>query len=162
MLCSQKELGLGEEESGIWILPPDTEVGLPLAEALKIDDVVLDVSITPNRGDCLSTIGIAREVAAICNSSLHYPVVSLTEEGPPIESLTSVIVDDPIGCPRYAARVVEGITIAPSPAWLRERLETVGVRPINNIVDVTNYVMMELGQPLHALGDVERAIETIR
>lgn len=150
MLCSQKELGLGEDASGIWLLPPETDIGVPLAEALRIDDVILDVSITPNRGDCLSIVGIAREVAAICGSSLHYPEITLVENGPPIESLTSVTIDDQVGCPRYAARIVEGITIAPSPLWLCERLEAVGVRPINNIVDVTNYVMMELGQPLHA------------
>lgn len=150
MLCSQKELGLGDDASGLWLLAEQTPVGVPLTEALGLEDELLDISITPNRGDCLSLIGIAREVAAICGEPLRYPEINLREEGPPVGELTSVTVDDPVGCPRYAARVVRGITVAPSPAWLRNRLEAVGLRSINNVVDVTNYVLMELGQPLHA------------
>jgi phenylalanyl-tRNA synthetase beta chain len=150
MLCSQKELALGEDASGIWILPPQTPVGSPLSEVLGIEDVIIELSVTPNRGDCLSILGIAREVSAIAGSPLRYPPISLQENGPPVETLASVAIDDPAGCPRYAARVVQGVTIGPSPAWLKERLEAVGIRSINNIVDVTNFILMEMGQPLHA------------
>jgi phenylalanyl-tRNA synthetase beta chain len=158
MLCSQKELGLGEDVSGIWILPEATPVGIPVREALSIDDQIIDIAVTPNRSDCLSIVGIGREVAAICKSPLRYPVISILEAGPDITALSSVTVDDPGGCPRYAARIVQGITVGPSPEWLRRRLETVGLRSINNIVDVTNYVLMEMGQPLHAF-DFERLRE---
>ncbi len=150
MLCSQKELGLSEDHSGIWILPEDTPAGIPLDEALGIKDVLMDVGITPNRGDCLSLIGIAREVAALYKTLARYPASTVEETGPPVDSLTSVTIDDPKGCPRYAARVIRGVKIGPSPDWLKNRVEAVGVRSINNIVDVTNFVMMELGQPLHA------------
>ena len=150
MLCSQKELGLGEDHSGIWILPADTPVGVPLDEALGIRDVLMEVGITPNRGDCLSVVGIAREVAALCKTSVKYASIAVDETGPAIDTLTSVTLDDPAGCPRYTARVIQGVKTGPSPEWLKDRLEAVGVRSINNIVDVTNYVMMELGQPLHA------------
>jgi len=158
MLCSQKELGTGEDAGGIWLLPPETPVGAPLAAALGMEDVILEVGITPNRGDCLSILGIAREVAAISNSSLRYPAISVHETGPNVDTLSSVTVDDPVGCPRYAARIVEGVTVGPSPAWLRERLEAVGLRSINNIVDITNYILLEMGQPLHAF-DFERLRE---
>jgi len=150
MLCSQKELGLGEDHSGIWILPADTPAGVPLDEALGIRDVLMEVGITPNRGDCLSVVGIAREVAALCKTSVKYASIAVDETGPAIDTLTSVTLDDPSGCPRYTARVIQGLKTGPSPEWLKDRLEAVGVRSINNIVDVTNYVMMELGQPLHA------------
>jgi phenylalanyl-tRNA synthetase beta chain len=150
MLCSQVELELGEDGSGIWVLPESTPLGIPLAEALGIEGVILEISITPNRGDCLSVLGIAREVAAICGSKIRIPDVGFQETGPSISELTSVQVEDPVGCPRYTARVVEGVTISPSPEWMRRRLEDAGLRSINNIVDVTNYVLLELGQPLHA------------
>jgi phenylalanyl-tRNA synthetase beta chain len=158
MLCSRRELGLGEDASGIWLLPPDTRVGVPLADALGIDDTVMDISITPNRSDCLSVVGIAREVAAICGLGLHYPTVICDETGPRADSLGGVTIDDPMGCPRYAARILEGVRIGPSPEWLQTCLASAGVRSINNIVDVTNYVMMELGQPLHAF-DFDRLAE---
>ncbi|MFP5213912.1 MAG: phenylalanine--tRNA ligase subunit beta [Acidobacteriota bacterium] len=150
MLCSQKELGVGEDADGIWLLPAETQVGVPLSEAINADDMLIEIGITPNRGDCLSMIGVAREVSAICSSPLRYPDVTHPENGTSIESLSSVTIDDPVGCPRYAARIVKGVTIGPSPEWLREALSAVGIRSINNIVDVTNFVMMELGQPLHA------------
>ena len=150
MLCSEKELGLGEDHSGIWLLPADTPVGVPLDEALGIRDVLMEVGITPNRGDCLSVVGIAREVAALCKTSVKYPSIAVDETGPPVDTLTSVTVDDPEGCPRYSARVIQGVKTGPSPEWLKNRVEALGIRSINNIVDVTNYVMMELGQPLHA------------
>ncbi len=150
MICSQMELELGDDADGIWILPDGTPVGVPLDEALGIQRVVLEISITPNRGDCLSVLGIAREVAAICGTRVAAPANALDETGRSIEELTSVRVDDAMGCPRYSARIVEGVTIAPSPEWMRRRLEDAGLRAINNVVDVTNYVLLELGQPLHA------------
>ncbi len=150
MLCSQTELELGEDADGIWVLPDATRLGVPLDEALDIQGIVLEISITPNRGDCLSVLGIAREVAAICGTPVAPPASELEETGRPIGELTSVTVDDPVGCPRYSARIVEGVTIAPSPEWMRRRLEDAGLRAINNIVDVTNYVLVESGQPLHA------------
>ncbi len=158
MLCSQKELGLGEDASGIWLLPEATPVGISVREALGIEDQIIDVAVTPNRSDCLSILGIAREVAAIGEVPLRYPAISFVEMGPDINSLSSVTIDNPEGCPRYAARIVQGITVGPSPQWLRDRLEAVGLRSINNIVDVTNYVLMEMGQPLHAF-DFDRLRE---
>ncbi|MHC1741466.1 MAG: phenylalanine--tRNA ligase subunit beta [Syntrophobacteraceae bacterium] len=150
MLCSQIELGLGDDASGIWVLGSDTPIGARLSTALGLDAVRIEIGVTPNRGDCLSHIGVAREVSAICQQPVRYPDCSMQETGPAVSSLAAVAIDDPVGCPRYSARVIEGVRIGPSPEWLRKRLEAVGVRSINNIVDVTNYVMMELGQPLHA------------
>lgn len=150
MLCSGKELALTEDASGLWILPDSIPLGIPLDEALGIDDFILDISVTPNRGDCLSVIGIAREVAAIYGVAVRYPDTSLVEEGPPVESVARVDIEDPEKCPRYAARVIFGVEIGESPEWMKDRLESAGIRSINNIVDVTNYVMLEMGQPLHA------------
>jgi len=150
MICSASELGLGEDASGIMVLDSNLHLGTPLAEALELDDLIYYVGITPNRADCLAVVGIAREVAALFGKKWSPPTISLKETGPPVESLSSVTIEDPDLCPRYAARIVQNIKIKPSPLWLRQRLEAQGVRAINNIVDVTNYVMMELGQPLHA------------
>ena len=150
MLCSEQELGIGDDASGVMILPHDLAVGLDLAEALNLKDMVLDIVITPNRSDCLSIIGIAREIAAITRSTLRYPDTAVAENEGDIKSVTAVAILDPDLCPRYSARIIKDITIKPSPLWMRQRLEAVGLRAINNIVDVTNYVMMELGQPLHA------------
>ena len=150
MLCSEQELGIGDDASGIMILPDDLAIGLDLAEALNLKDMVLDIGITPNRSDCLSIIGIAREIAAITGTMLKYPDTMVPETEKDIRSITSVDILDPDLCPRYSARVIKDVTIKPSPLWMRQRLEAVGIRAINNIVDVTNYVMMELGQPLHA------------
>jgi phenylalanyl-tRNA synthetase beta chain len=150
MLCSRRELGLGDDADGIWLLPAETPVGVTLQEALGGEDTILDVSVTPNRSDCLSMIGMAREVAAICGKTLTYPTITLEENGAAVDSLGAVTIEDAVRCPRYAARILEGVTIGPSPAWLCECLEAVGLRSINNIVDVTNYVLMEMGQPLHA------------
>jgi len=158
MLCSQRELGLGEDAGGLWELPQDTPPGVPLRQALGLDDEVLDIAVTPNRSDCLSILGVAREVAAICQKPLRYPQIALAETGPPIDDICSVTIDDPQGCPRYAARIVRNVRVGPSPAWLRTRLEAVGLRPINNLVDITNYILMELGQPLHAF-DLNRLRE---
>ena len=150
MICSESELGLGEEASGIMVLDANLQLGAPLAEALELNDLIYHIGVTPNRGDCLSVVGIAREVAALFGERWSPPRVNLKETGPPVESLSSVTIEDADLCPRYAARIVRNIKIKPSPLWIRQRLEAQGVRAINNIVDVTNYVMMELGQPLHA------------
>lgn len=150
MLCSEKELGLAEESAGIMVLPPAAPLGVPLFEALGMKDTIFEIGLTPNRADCLSVIGIAREIAAKLGTKVSYPGQEVVETGAPITDIASVVVEDPHLCPRYAARHVSGCTTAPSPQWLAERLKAVGMRPINNVVDVTNYVLMEYGHPLHA------------
>jgi phenylalanyl-tRNA synthetase beta chain len=150
MLCSEEELGIGDDNTGIMVLSPDLSLGMDLKDALGLKDTVLDIGVTPNRADCLSVIGIAREVAAITGKTLRYPEIDFTENSEEITAMTSVAIMDPDLCPRYTARIIKNVTIKPSPAWMRERLEAVGLRAINNIVDITNFVMMELGQPLHA------------
>jgi phenylalanyl-tRNA synthetase beta chain len=150
MLCSEIELALGQEASGIMILPPAVPLGLDLGEALGLKDTLLDISVTPNRPDCLYAIGIAREIAALTRQKVKYPVSSLDDRGEEIHEKTSVTILDRDLCPRYVARMIEGVKIGPSPYWMRNRLEKVGIRSINNVVDVTNYIMMEYGQPLHA------------
>jgi phenylalanyl-tRNA synthetase beta chain len=150
MLCSEEELGIGADASGIMILPPDLPLGGELGEVLNLGDAVLDIGITPNRADCLSIVGVAREWAAIAGKKLRYPVADVVESDEDIREVTSVSILDSDLCPRYAARIIKNVRIGPSPLWIRQRLEAVGLRPINNIVDVTNFVMMELGQPLHA------------
>jgi len=155
MLCSEQEMKLAESSAGIMILPADTAPGMPLADALGLSDWLLEVEITPNRGDCLSVLGVAREVASITGEKAVLPEVPLREEGEPIGGLVRIDVSDPDLCPRYTARVVTGVTIAPSPDWMRRRLALCGIRPINNIVDITNYLLLELGQPMHAF-DLDR------
>ena len=150
MLCSEAELELGLDASGIMSLDDDLVVGENLARALKLADPVLEIDLTPNRPDCLSIIGTAREVAVIQGRKISVDPVQLTESGREIDHYTSVTVDAPDDCPRYTARLIENITVAPSPLWLQNRLISVGLRPINNIVDITNFVLMEYGQPLHA------------
>jgi len=150
VLCSEAELGLGDDAGGVMNLPASLNPGTPLVEALDLTDQILEVSITPNRGDCLSVLGIAREVSALFGAPWTPPEITLQETGPPVESLASVIIQDPDLCPRYAARVVRNVKIGPSPLWLRQRLQAHGIRAINSIVDVTNFVMLEQGQPLHA------------
>ena len=150
MLCSEKELGLAEDSAGIMILSPGLPLGIPVFDALKLKDVRFEIGLTPNRSDCLSVVGIAREVAALAGNTLR-PLVSTAFEGVgDINSQTSIRVEEPDLCPRYTARLVRGVKIGPSPPWLARRLESVGIRSISNVVDVTNFVMMELGQPLHA------------
>ncbi len=148
MVCSERELGLGDDHTGIVVLPEDAPMGKPLAEYMG--DVIFDIEVTPNRPDCLSVLGVAREVAALTGKSVKEPDISYAEEGDPIESLVSVEIVDPSLCPRYTASVVQGIKIGPSPRWMQDRLLKAGQRPISNVVDVTNYVMLEYGQPLHA------------
>ena len=144
MICSEKEMGLSEDHSGIMILPEGIPVGLPISQALGLEDTLLEVNVTPNRGDCLSHIGIAREISAIFNRPFTYPDTSAAPPGRKIQEETSVTILAPELCPRYAARLIRGVTIGPSPAWLSRRLLSVGIRSINNVVDVTNFVLMEL------------------
>lgn len=150
MMCSPIELGVGGEASGLLILPPDAPIGVPYAEYAGLSDTVLELEVTPNRPDCLSMAGVAREVAAVTGVSFSVPASRPAESGGAASESVSVTIDDPVMCPRYTARVIRGVTIGPSPAWLAERVTAAGTRPVNNVVDVTNYVMYELGQPLHA------------
>ncbi|HEY9174382.1 MAG TPA: phenylalanine--tRNA ligase subunit beta [Verrucomicrobiae bacterium] len=152
MMCSPKELGLAEEADGLLILREDAQIGQPFAEYLGRTggDVVYDLEVTPNRPDLNSVIGIAREIAAVTGNPLKVPKVEWPESGEKVEDLVAVRIEAPDLCPRYTARVVKGVKIGPSPDWLRSTLEKVGIRSISNVVDVTNYVMMECGQPLHA------------
>jgi phenylalanyl-tRNA synthetase beta chain len=147
MLCSEVELGLGQEAGGIIVLSGD--------DALGLGDTVLDVAIPANRPDALGHIGVAREVVALLGGALRRPPLDAPAGTRDAASQTSVRIEDEAGCPRYTARLVEGVTVGPSPRWMRRRLEAVGLRPISNLVDVTNYVMMELGHPLHAF-DADR------
>lgn len=148
MICSEKELGISENHEGILVLPADFEIGRPLTDYLG--DVIFDIDITPNRADCLSIMGIAREIAALTGKPFKMPDLSYPESDKPVGSYASVEIHAPDLCPRYCATVIDGITIGPSPIWMQERLKACGARPINNIVDVTNYVMLEFGQPLHS------------
>ncbi|MCE5191215.1 MAG: phenylalanine--tRNA ligase subunit beta [Actinomycetia bacterium] len=150
MLCSATELGVGGDASGLLILPADAPVGMAFSAYYGMSDTVLELEVTPNRPDCLSMVGVAREVAAITGTSVREPRSRPAEEGEPTADSVSVVIEDPRLCSRYTARIISDVTIGPSPAWLAERVAASGARPINNIVDVTNYVMFELGQPLHA------------
>ena len=152
MMCSPKELGLAGDAEGLLILREDAQIGQPFAEYLGRTggDVVYDLEVTPNRPDLNSVIGIAREVAALTGNPLKMPSVECPVSGEKAENLVAVRINDPDLCPRYTARVVKGVKIGPSPDWLSSTLEKVGIRSISNVVDVTNYVMMECGQPLHA------------
>ena len=152
MMCSPQELGLPDPVDGLLILPADAPVGKPFAEYLgrSGSDVVYDLEITPNRPDWNSVIGIAREIAALTGNPLRIPELKIQSEKLKIEDLVAVRIEAPDFCPRYTARIVKGVKIGPSPDWLRTTLEKVGIRSISNVVDVTNYVMLEIGQPLHA------------
>lgn len=157
MLCSAEELGLDDHglpqeiQDGILILPNDVPLGVDFKKYLNLDDTVIDFEITPNRSDCLSIIGIARETAATFDLKLNIPEIKLKEEAPSlVKDKVKITVEAEDLCRRYVARMVEDIVIEPSPLWMQRRLQTSGVRPINNIVDITNYVMLEMGQPLHA------------
>ncbi|MDY6793599.1 MAG: phenylalanine--tRNA ligase subunit beta [Thermodesulfobacteriota bacterium] len=158
MICSEAELELGKDKSGIMILSPSLPVGEKLSKALKLSDAVIEVDLTPNRPDCLSMIGIAREICGIQKTKIKYPDMSLDDPTDDISGLASVTIKDPDHCPRYAARLLTDITVGPSPFWLADRLLSVGLKPINNIVDITNFVLMETGQPLHAF-DYDRLAE---
>jgi len=150
MLCSEAELEIGDDASGILQLPADMALGRPLQEALDLGDTVLDIGITPNRSDCLSMIGIAREVAALTGKKMKMPDVRILESAQDVSLLSSVTIEDADLCPRYTARLIQNVTIGGTPVWMKTRLEAAGLRAINNVVDVTNFVMLEMGQPLHA------------
>jgi phenylalanyl-tRNA synthetase beta chain len=148
MICSAVELGLGDDHSGIIVLPADAPVGALLDDYLG--DVVLDLELTPNRLDCLSVLGVAHEVAALTGKKVREPEISYEESGIPIEEQVKISVADPDLCRRYTASLLLGVKIGPSPQWLQDRLTRAGLRPINNVVDVTNFVMLEYNQPLHS------------
>ncbi|MGA2191932.1 MAG: phenylalanine--tRNA ligase subunit beta [Nitrospirota bacterium] len=150
MLCSEKELGLAKDSTGLMLLPEDAPVGEDIVKAIGLDDWAMEVNVTPNRPDCLSVLGISREAVALTREELRMPHVNLKESGGRITDMIGVEIKDAGLCPRYAGRIIKGVRIAQSPDWMKMRLKAVGVRPINNVVDVTNYVMMEMGQPLHA------------
>jgi phenylalanyl-tRNA synthetase beta chain len=150
MLCSEKELGLAEEAEGILILSSDCTPGQPVFQALGLKDVRYELGLTPNRPDCLSLVGVAREVSALTGKPLHLPVLEVSESEAAIGEFTSVRVEEPGLCPRYAARLIRGVQVGSSPDWLVRKIESVGMRSVNNVVDVTNLILMELGQPLHA------------
>lgn len=150
VLLAEDEMGLTDDHSGIMILSPDCSAGVSLPAVLEVCDWVFDVDITPNRPDCASVIGIAREISAITGKILRRPESKIEETGPDIGDLSSITIEDATGCPRYAAGIIQDIMLYPSPFWMRYRLHVSGIRSINNVVDVTNYVMLDLGQPLHA------------
>lgn len=151
MLVSERELGIGEEhERGILILGPDAPLGRDLVVQLGLDDSVLEVEITPNRPDCLSVVGVARELSALTGAPFRFPETAVKESGDPVWDLARVRIDAPELCARYTVRVINDVRVGPSPAWMAARLRAVGLRPISNVVDVTNYVLWELGHPLHA------------
>lgn len=150
MICSEAELDISKDHSGILVLPDHYEAGKPLAEAMGINDIVFEVSITPNRPDALSHVGIARELGAIFGREICMPLTDHEVSGTAINTVASVEIKDAVNCPRYSALAVLGCEVKDSPDWLKMRLKAVGLRPINNIVDIINYVLYELGQPLHA------------
>ncbi|MEO2007000.1 MAG: phenylalanine--tRNA ligase subunit beta, partial [Candidatus Poribacteria bacterium] len=158
MLCSEKELSISDDADGLMDLAGSLTLGTTLVEALQLDDTALEISITPNRPDCLSMVGLAREIATVEGLALTLPTSDVSEGDTATAEFTSVEISDPSLCPRYAARVIRDVTVAPSPPWLQQRLRASGLRPINNVVDVTNFVLMELGHPLHAF-DYEKLAE---
>lgn len=154
MLCSARELGLSEDHSGLLTMPADAPIGQSVREYLNLDDNLITLKLTPNRADCLSLIGIAREVAALTGAPLTLPAIEPV--APVIDDARTVVLDAPAACSRYCGRIVRGVNArAPTPDWMKQRIERCGVRAISALVDVTNYVMLELGQPLHAFDDGE-------
>ncbi|WIG60885.1 MAG: Phenylalanyl-tRNA synthetase beta chain [Ktedonobacterales bacterium] len=156
MLCSPRELGISDDHQGILILPPETPLGVPLGKI--IGEAVIDLDIKAHRGDLFCIVGVAREVAAFTGQKLRPPKIAVKEKGTPTSDLMKLEVRDANLCPRYTARVVRDVKIGPSPEWMQDRLTLAGMRPINNVVDITNYVMLELGQPLHAF-DYDKVAE---
>lgn len=157
MLCSAEELGidskllLPEQRNGIFILPPDTPIGVDIKEVLGLNDTVIDIDLTANRADCFSIIGLAREIAAVTGCELKMPALEVKEAaGGNAADMAAIKIEAADLCKRFAVRVLKNIKIGPSPDWMQKRLRACGVRPISNVVDVTNYVMLELGQPMHA------------
>ena len=159
MLCSVQELGCDihdfpeADENGIYIFPESQadNLGKEVKDIMDLEDEVVEFEITSNRPDCFSVIGIARETAATLDKELKYPEINVNEtSGGDVNDLVSVSIENPELCQRYVARAIKNVKIEPSPRWMRKRLRSAGIRPINNIVDITNYVMVELGQPMHA------------
>ena len=152
MLCSKNELLVEmnpDDENGIWILPDEIPAGADIKKEFMLDDAVLDIDLTPNRSDCLSIINVAREVSAVLGTDMHLPKVEITETAEKVEDLAKISVIDKDLCPRYTGRVIKNIKKGQSPYWMQHYLQTAGLRPISNVVDVSNFVMLEMGQPLH-------------
>jgi phenylalanyl-tRNA synthetase beta chain len=150
MICAEDELGLSDDHTGVIILSDKAEIGQDIKEYLKsMRETTIDLDLTPNRGDAFSHLGVARDLAAGLNTEIRMPDTSITEGSTPIEKLARIDISASDGCHRYAGRVITGIKIGPSPEWMVKRLEAVGIRSINNVVDASNYVLMELGHPLH-------------
>lgn len=158
MLCSAKELGVSDDHGGIAVLPADYDLGADIVALLGLGDDVFEFEIYPNRPDLMSVLGIAREVALLFGAELRYPPATVIEDGPPVDTLTSVRIEDAQGCPRYLARVIEGVAFGASPILVQARLNACGFRPLGNLVDATNYVLLLTGQPLHAF-DLDRLNE---
>ena len=156
MFCSVAEFGISsdlvrpEESQGIYIFPEGTPIGLDIKEALMLDDTVYEFELTANRADCFSMVGLSREFGIMTNQKALFPVIMVNENGESIEGKASVAIEAHDLCTRFTSRLVTNVTIEPSPLWMQNRLRNSGIRPINNVVDVTNYVMLELGQPMHA------------
>ena len=150
MLCSEEELGFAKESDGIIILPEDAPIGKEYREYLNLNDVIFELEITPNRPDCLSHIGIAREIAAFYDRKVKYPSIEINETIESINTLIKVNIDDKERCKRYVGKIVKNVKVQESPEWLKRRIQAMGLNPINNIVDITNFVMFEYNQPMHA------------
>jgi phenylalanyl-tRNA synthetase beta chain len=154
MMCSARELGMSEDHGGLLALPDDAPIGTDIRKYLNLDDTLITLKLTPNRADCLSLTGIAREVAALTGAPLTLPAIELVAQA--IDDTRGIVLDAPDACPRYCGRIVRGVSArAPTPDWMKQRIERCGIRSISALVDVTNYVMLELGQPLHAFDDAE-------
>jgi phenylalanyl-tRNA synthetase beta chain len=150
MICAEDELGLSDDHTGVIILSHKAELGQDFKEYLKsMRETTIDLDLTPNRGDAFSHLGVARDLAAGLDTEIRMPEISIKEGSTPIEELARIDISASDGCHRYAGRVITGIKIGPSPDWMVKRLEAVGIRSINNVVDASNYVLMELGHPLH-------------
>ena len=162
MICSERELGFSEDHEGIWVLDDSLKVGDKLVDALGLERVVFDFDITPNRADCLSILGFARETALAFDLPLTMPKLNLVESGGNVDDEIKIVIDDPELCPLYNARIIRGVTTKKGPDWMRFKLLSLGQRPISNIVDCTNYIMFELGQPLHSFDYDLVAKQTIR
>jgi len=150
MICSERELGISDNHDGIMVLDSEIKSGTDFSDVFGFNDVIIDIDITPNRADAFSHIGSTRDLAAIFGRKLKLPEISLTETEEEINAIASIEIENDIDCPRYVAKVVKNVTIKESPKWLTDRLTSIGLRPINNVVDVTNFILYEIGQPLHA------------
>ena len=156
MFCSVAELGIPKdmvmpgEGEGIYILPEGTPIGMDIRDAVMLNDTVYEFELTPNRADCFSMIGLSREFAVLTNAQNTEPTVKVNENGTDVNDMVKIGIDDAELCSRFLARVIGNVKVGPSPLWLQNRLRNGGIRPINNVVDVTNYVMLEYGQPMHA------------